>query len=74
MNLHVPHCCGIPCRDDGRGRITVVRSRNDAEAQGATVAITPAAMDALSAGRPAGVGGELRVFGLSESQIARRVK
>ncbi len=60
--------------DDGSGRITVVRSKTDAEAQGAVVAITPAAMGALSAIRPAGVGGEVRVFGLSESQIARRVK
>ena len=60
--------------DDGSGRITVVRSKTDAEAQGAVVAVTPTAMDALSAIRPAGVGGEARVFGLSESQIARRVK
>ncbi len=60
--------------EDGSGRITVVRSKTDAEAQGATVAITPAAMQALAAIRPAGVGGEAKVFGLSESQIARRVK
>ena len=60
--------------DDGSGRITVVRSKTDAEAQGAVVAITPAAMDALSTIRPAGVAGEVRVFGLSESQIARQVK
>ena len=60
--------------DNGSGRITVVRSKTDAEAQGAVVAITPAAMQALDALRPAGVGGEVRVFGLSESQIARRVK
>ncbi len=60
--------------DDGSGRITVVRSKTDAEAQGAVVAVTPAAMDALSAIRPAGVSGEAKVFGLSESQIARRVK
>ena len=60
--------------DDGSGRITVIRSKTDVEAQGATVAITPAAMEALAAVRPAGVGGEVRVFGLSESQIARRVK
>ena len=39
-----------------------------------TVAITPAAMQALSAIRSAGVSGEVKVFGLSESQIARRVK
>ena len=60
--------------DDGSGRITVIRSKTDAEAQGAVVAITPAAMEALSAIRPAGAGGEAKVFGLSESQIARRVK
>ena len=60
--------------DDGSGRITVVRSKTDAEAQGAVVAITPAAMNALDAIRPAGVDGSVKVFGLSESQIARRVK
>ena len=60
--------------DDGSGRITVVRSKTDVEAQGATVAITPAAVQALDAMRPAGVGGGVRVFGRSESQIARRVK
>ena len=60
--------------DDGSGRITVIRSKTDAEAQGAVVAITPAAMKALDAIRPAGARGEVKVFGLSESQIARRVK
>ena len=60
--------------DDGSGRITVVRSKTDAEAQGAVVAITPTAMDTLSAIRPVGAAGEDKVFGLSESQIARRVK
>ena len=60
--------------DDGSGRITVVRSKTDDEAQGAVVAITPAAMRALDAIRPVGVGGEVKVYGLSESQIARRVK
>ena len=60
--------------DDGSGRITVIRSKTDAEAIGAVVAITPAAMNALDAIRPAGTGGDVRVFGLSESQIARRVK
>ena len=60
--------------DDGSGRITVIRSKTDVEAQGAVVAITPAAMKALDAIRPVGVGGNERVFGLSESQIARRVK
>ena len=60
--------------DDGSGRITVIRSKTDAEAQGAVVAVTPVAMKALDAIRPAGAGGEVKVFGLSESQIARRVK
>ena len=59
---------------DGSGRITVVRSKTDAEAQGAVVAITPTAMQALSAIRPAGADTDAKVFGLSESQIARRVK
>ena len=38
------------------------------------MAITPAAMHALDAIRPAGVGSVEKVFRLSESQIARRVK
>ena len=65
---HVQRC------DDGSGRINVVRSKTDAEAQGTTMAVTPAAMDALIAVRPVGAGGDVRMFGLSESQIARRVK
>ena len=60
--------------DDGSGRITVIRSKTDAEAAGAVVAITPAAMNALDAIRPVGVSSGDRVFELSESQIARRVK
>ena len=60
--------------DDGSGRITVVRSKTDVEAAGAVVAITSAAMRALDAHRPVGAGSEAKMFGLSESQIARRVK
>ena len=60
--------------DDDSGRITVIRSKTDVEAAGAVVAITPAAMRALEALRPVGVGSSEKVFGLSESQIARRVK
>ena len=60
--------------DDGSGRITVIRSKTDAEAQGAVVAITPAAVQALDAIRPVGVTSGEKVFRLSESQIARRVK
>ena len=53
--------------DDGSGRITVARSKTDTEAQGAVVAITPAAMRVLDAIRPAGAAGDEEVFGLSES-------
>ena len=60
--------------DDGSGRITVIRSKTDVEAQGAVVAITPAAMKALDAIRPVGVDSGQKVLGLSKSQITRRVK
>ena len=60
--------------DDGSGRITVIRSKTDVEAQGAVVAVTPVAMRALDDIRPVGVASDGKVFGLSESQIARRVK
>ena len=54
--------------------ITVIRSKTDAEAQRALVAITAAVLQVLSAIRPAGVASDEKVFGLSESQIARPVK
>ena len=53
--------------DDGSGRITVVRSKTDVEAAGAVVAITPAAMKALDAIRPAGVGGMVGRYTRGES-------
>ena len=56
------------------GRITVIRSNPGVEARGAVVAITSTAMRALDAIRSAGVYTERKVFGLSESQITRRVK
>ena len=62
----------VQCWDDGSGRITVARSKTDVEAQGAVVAITPTAMRGLDAIQPTGVGGAVKVFWLSESQIARR--
>ena len=40
--------------EDGSGRITLLRSKTDVEVQGAVVAITPAAIRAPDAGRPAG--------------------
>ena len=51
--------------DDGSGRITVIRSKTDAEAQGTIVAITPTAMQTLDAIQPAGVTNDEKVFGLS---------
>ena len=53
----------VYCQDDGSARITVVRSKTDAEVQGAVVAITPAAMNAFSAIWPAGVGGDEKSSG-----------
>ena len=38
------------------------------------MAITPVAVKALDAIRPMGVANDEKVFGLSESQISRRVK
>ena len=60
--------------EDGSSRITVLRSKTDVEAQGAVVSITSAAMRGLDTIRPMGVTSREKVFGLSESQIARRVK
>ena len=52
----------------------MIRSKTDVEAQGTMVAITPAAIQALDTIRPVDVGGEVNVFGLSESQTDWRVK
>ena len=60
--------------DNGSGRITVVHSKTDAETQGTVVTMTPSAMAALDDIRPVGMASSAKVFGLSESQIARRVK
>ena len=57
--------------DDGSGRLTVGRSKTDAEAR--TVYLTPAAVAALDALRPAGAHGSASVFGLSAPSIARRI-
>ena len=53
--LAVMRLTAVQPRKRGRGRITVIRSKTDVEAQGAVVAITPVAMRALSALRPAPV-------------------
>ena len=57
---------GMQWRDDGSGRIIVIRSKTDIDAQGAVVVITPAAMKALSAMRPVGVAGDEKVFGIAD--------
>ncbi len=60
---------------DGSGRVTIRRSKTDQEADGAVVAVTPAAMADLErlasmrGGREPGAS----VFGLSDRQIARRI-
>ncbi|MDE0406597.1 MAG: tyrosine-type recombinase/integrase [Alphaproteobacteria bacterium] len=59
---------------DGSGRVTVRRSKTDQEGEGATVAITPAAMQDLDQlARLAGRNPEHRVFGCSDRTIARRI-
>ena len=60
--------------DDGSGRITVIRSKTRRRGCWRRGGHHPRRRQALDALRPAGVGGAVKVFGLSESQIARRVK
>ena len=60
--------------DDSFARLSVVRSKTDVETQGTVVTMTPSAMAALDDIRPVGMASSAKVFGLSESQIARRVK
>ena len=60
--------------DDGSGRIPSYAPRPTSRPKGRWWPVPPTAMRALDAIRPMGVGGRQKVFGLSESQIARRVK
>lgn len=64
----------IASEPDGSGRVAVRRSKTDQEGEGATVAITPAAMQDLeqlrSLVRPQP---EHRVFGCSDRTVARRI-
>ena len=57
--------------DDGSGRLTVGRSKTDAEAR--TVYLTPASVAALAAMRPAGADRKAPLFGLSAPSISRRI-
>lgn len=59
---------------DGSGRITVPGSRTGGCTQEAIVAITDETMAVLDAMRPSDAGNNPKVFGLSASQIVRRVK
>lgn len=63
----------VETADDGSGRLTVRHSKTDAEGEGATVAITPQAVQDLDAIRNGAAEGA-PVFALSDSQIHRRVK
>ena len=58
--------------DDGSGRLTVGRSKTDAEAR--TVYLTPASVQSLAAIRPADANGSASVFGLSAPSISRRIQ
>ena len=61
---------------DGSGRLHVARSKTGQAAEGATLYLGPAAVDTLLAIRPeeAVIGPGASVFGLSVSQISRRIK
>ena len=66
----------VEIQDDGSARIHVRRSKTDPEAEGAVLYIGPDAAAALVAIMPEGfamVDATAPVFGLSESQIGRRV-
>ena len=62
--------------EDGSGRLHVLRSRTDQIAEGAVLYLGPAAVESLLAIRPqeALIDPNTRVFGLSASQISRRIK
>ena len=58
--------------NDGSGRLTVGRSKTDAEPR--TVYLTPASVEALRAIQPADAHGSASVFGLSAPSISRRIR
>ncbi len=60
--------------NDGSGRITVPGSLTDDWTQEPIVAVTGATMDYLDAIRPSDAAADVRVFGLSGSQVLRRVR
>ena len=60
--------------NDGSGRITVPGSLTDGRTQAAIVAVARTTMDALDAIRPSEAATDVKVFGLSKSQVGRRVR
>ena len=67
---------GLEFHADGSGRLHVLRSKTDQAAEGVVPYLGPAAVEALLAIRPqeAVINPSTRVFGLSVSQISRRIK
>ena len=57
--------------DDGNGRITVIHSKTDVEAEDAAVAFTPVAMRPPNAICPVDVRSDEKVLELSESLVRR---
>ena len=62
----------IEAAPDGSGRLTVHRSKTDQDGEGATLYLSRRTMTALAAIRQ-DAPDDARVFGLSGSQIARRI-
>lgn len=59
---------------DGSGRLRILRSKTNRTGEPEVVGITPSGMAALEAIRPDQADSGQSVFGLSERQIARRIK
>ena len=60
--------------EDGTGRLTVRRSKTDQVSEGRMLYLSVTSMGDLEAIRPAGSShGQMAVFGLSSSQIGRRI-
>ncbi|MCY4374431.1 MAG: tyrosine-type recombinase/integrase, partial [Spirochaetaceae bacterium] len=63
----------IAREDDGSGRLTIPRSKTDPEAGGAVQYLGPTTMRDLAAIRPLDARPGDRVFGISGSQVSRRI-
>ena len=65
---------GLVEEGDGTGRLTVTRSKTDPEGEGAVLFVSAPTMEALRAIRQFDPDDAGSIFGLSDDQIARRVK